>query len=220
MKIYTVLSRDRGDFIHTTTDEGEAEFVKKEQTMDEEMAGGRPSVYIRTSTLDDIKMEKFSEGYEQGLEHAFLENGKINLERGCKVLTFDEFKSAVQSLKIQGISETDFERIFDDCTEAVHGKKFSSTAFNRRKAKEAFTKLLQPNVPDDIREFVGETMYDDHGQMIFRGVDKDNLQMFLDVRGWGAIQNMGFKTQQEMMDFQDKVGRWVTDVINDKLKHI
>lgn len=72
--------------------------------------------------------------------------------------------------------------------------------------------------PDDIQDFVGKTMYDDHGQMIFRGVDKDNLQMFLDVRGWGAIQNMGFKTEQEMMDFQDKVGRWVSEVINNNLK--
>jgi len=71
--------------------------------------------------------------------------------------------------------------------------------------------------PSDIQEFVGETMYDDHGQMIFRGVDKDNLQMFLDVRGWGAIQNMGFKTEQEMMDFQDKVGRWVSEIINNNL---
>ena len=72
--------------------------------------------------------------------------------------------------------------------------------------------------PDDIKEFVGKAQYDDHGQLIFRGADKDNLQQFLDVRGWGAIQNMGFKTEQEMMDFQDKVGRWVTDVINNNLK--
>ena len=72
--------------------------------------------------------------------------------------------------------------------------------------------------PDDIRKFIGEAMYDAHGQLIFRGADKDNLQQFLDVRGWGAIQNMGFKTQEEMMNFQDRVGQWVTDVINEKLK--
>ena len=71
---------------------------------------------------------------------------------------------------------------------------------------------------NDIKEFIGRAMYDAHGQIIFRGADKDNLQQFLDVRGWGAIQNMGFQTQQEMMDFQDRVGRWVTDVINNALK--
>jgi len=74
------------------------------------------------------------------------------------------------------------------------------------------------DTPGDIREFIGKAQYDDHGQLIFRGADKDNLQQFLDVRGWGSIQNMGFKTQQEAMDFQDKVGRWVTDVINNNLK--
>jgi len=72
--------------------------------------------------------------------------------------------------------------------------------------------------PHDIKEFIGRAMYDEHGQIIFRGADKDNLQQFLDVRGWGAIQNMGFKSQQDMMDFQDRVGRWVTDVINNNLK--
>lgn len=71
---------------------------------------------------------------------------------------------------------------------------------------------------DDIKEFVGEVMYNDHGQTIFRGVDKDNLKMFLDVRGWGSIQNMGFKTIKDAREFQDKVGRWVSNVINNNLK--
>jgi hypothetical protein len=73
-------------------------------------------------------------------------------------------------------------------------------------------------VPEDIREYVGKAMYDDAGQIIFRGADKDNLKQFLDIRGWGAIQNM-FKTPEEAEAFQDKVGQWVTDVINAKLSH-
>lgn len=150
MKIYTVLSRDRGDFIYNTTCELTAGDVRDAQERDEEMAGGRPSVYIRETTLDDIKIDKFSEGYGQGLEHG---------DTQAKIDT-----------------------------------------------------------PADIKEFIGEAMYDDHGQLIFRGADKDNLQQFLDVRGWGSIQNMGFKTQQDAMDFQDKVGQWVTDVINNNLK--
>jgi len=72
--------------------------------------------------------------------------------------------------------------------------------------------------PDDIRKYIGEAMYDASGQLIFRGADKDDLKHFLDVRGWGAIQNMGFKTHKEAMTFQDSVGQWVADVINEKLK--
>jgi len=50
MKIYVVLSRDT-DFIFCTTDEQEAENIKANQIIDEEMMGGRPSVYIRTTKL-------------------------------------------------------------------------------------------------------------------------------------------------------------------------
>ena len=72
--------------------------------------------------------------------------------------------------------------------------------------------------PDEIREYIGEAMYDAHGQIIFRGADKDDLKQFLDVRGWGAIQHMEFKTVVEAEAFQDRIGQWVTDVINEKLK--
>ena len=122
------------------------------------------------------------EAKERRLENVFLANSKINLERGCKVMTFDEFKTALSDM--------------------------------------VFIKRLNEPVetPDDIKEYVGEAKYDNHGQMIFREPEKNNLQMFLDVRGWGAIQHMGFKTELDAMNFQDKVGRWVTDVINNNLK--
>lgn len=72
--------------------------------------------------------------------------------------------------------------------------------------------------PDDIRKYVGKAKYDMMGQIIFRGADKNDLQQFLDVRGWGAIQNMKeFTTLEECENFQDKIGQWVVDVINEKL---
>ena len=72
--------------------------------------------------------------------------------------------------------------------------------------------------PEDIKKYVGKSKYDVMGQIIFRGADKDNLQGFLDVRGWGAIQNMKeLKTLEDCEAFQDRVGQWVTDVINEKL---
>jgi len=88
---------------------------------------------------------------------------------------------------------------------------------------EVYPQLFPEKVetPEDIRKYVGKAKYDEMGQIIFRGADKNNLQQFLDVRGWGAIQNMDeFKTMDDAANFQDKVGQWVTEVINEKLNEI
>jgi hypothetical protein len=50
MEIFVVLSRDT-DFIYCTADKVKAEVAKKEQETHEEMMGGRPSVYIKTTEL-------------------------------------------------------------------------------------------------------------------------------------------------------------------------
>jgi len=68
-------------------------------------------------------------------------------------------------------------------------------------------------VSDDIREYIGKAVYDKYGQMIFREDKRDVQKQFLDVRGWGAILYM-FKSTKDAEAFQDKVGQWVTDVIN------
>ena len=52
MKIFIVLSRDQPDFIFTTADHDKAEAAKKKQQLDEEMGGGRPSVYIKETELE------------------------------------------------------------------------------------------------------------------------------------------------------------------------
>jgi hypothetical protein len=49
--IFVVLSLNRGDFIHVTFIEEEAENVKIQQIKDEEMAGGRPNVYIKKTKV-------------------------------------------------------------------------------------------------------------------------------------------------------------------------
>lgn len=134
------------------------------------------------------------EAKERRLENIFLANSEWNVERGCKVMTFDEFKIAVDVPGIDKFSEGYGQGLEHGDTQA------------------------KIDTPNDIKEFVGKARYDDHGQMIFREPEKNNLQMFLDVRGWGAIQHMGFKTELDAMNFQDKVGRWVTDVINNNLK--
>ena len=75
-----------------------------------------------------------------------------------------------------------------------------------------------PPLNSDIKDYIGESVYDGAGQIIFRGADKNDLKQFLDVRGWGAIQYMGFKTTEVAEAFQDKVGKWVSDVINNALE--
>ncbi len=69
-----------------------------------------------------------------------------------------------------------------------------------------------------IRKFIsGKAEYDKYGgQQIWAVNKKDELQHLLDLRGWGAIQYM-FKTQEEAMEFQDELGEWIADAINQKL---
>jgi hypothetical protein len=75
-----------------------------------------------------------------------------------------------------------------------------------------------------VTDFIGvKATYDEYGQYIW-GVDKDGgLQKIADLRGWGAIQNL-FKTKGGLIDeekavsFQDELGIWLVDAINEKLE--
>jgi hypothetical protein len=74
-----------------------------------------------------------------------------------------------------------------------------------------------------VTDFIGvKATYDNDGQYIW-GVDKEGgHQKLADLRGWGAIQNL-FKTDTDLIDidkasiFQDEVGKWIVDAINEKL---
>jgi hypothetical protein len=75
-----------------------------------------------------------------------------------------------------------------------------------------------------ITEFIGEkVIYDQMGQMIF-GVNKHGShQLIADLRGWGAIQNLfmlnGGRIDMEKAEaFQDNLGQWIIDAINEKLE--
>lgn len=45
-KLYVVLSRDNGSYIYCTYDKQKAESEKEKQILNEEIGGGRPSVWI------------------------------------------------------------------------------------------------------------------------------------------------------------------------------
>jgi hypothetical protein len=77
----------------------------------------------------------------------------------------------------------------------------------------------------NIKEFLGEVIYDPSGQMLFAKQTKDGLQLIgnvndlpeiVSVRGWGAIQHL-FKTEKEAIEFQDKLGQFMADAINEKI---
>lgn len=75
-----------------------------------------------------------------------------------------------------------------------------------------------------VTDFIGvKATYDEYGQYIC-AVYKDGVhQKLADLRGWGAIQNL-FKTKKGLIDeekaasFQDELGRWLVDAINEKLE--
>ena len=69
----------------------------------------------------------------------------------------------------------------------------------------------------ELKDFIGTAKFDEHGGRYIWGVDKNGYhQMIAEVRGWGAIQNL-FKTEQEAAEFQDNLGRFIADAINEKL---
>lgn len=73
-------------------------------------------------------------------------------------------------------------------------------------------------------DFIGDKAeYDKEGQMIWGITKGDEMQMLLNVRGWGAIQNLFPMTkegQNKAAKYQDEVGQWITDAINEKLEKL
>ena len=77
----------------------------------------------------------------------------------------------------------------------------------------------------EVREFInGKVEYDENGGQYFWINEPDGSQQMLAMmRGWGHIQHM-FDDKKGKMDlnaageFQDKVGKWVAEAINEKLE--
>jgi uncharacterized protein YqgQ len=68
-----------------------------------------------------------------------------------------------------------------------------------------------------IKDFInGPVTYDDYGQYLWINTPKDGTQMLGEIRGWGHIQYM-FKDQKESQKFQDEVGKFVADAVNEKM---
>lgn len=66
-------------------------------------------------------------------------------------------------------------------------------------------------------EFIGEKAeYDDYGQYLFR-VDKEGKRhILLQIRGWASIEKL-FPSTEEAESFQDNLGEWIAEAINEKI---
>jgi len=77
---------------------------------------------------------------------------------------------------------------------------------------------------NNVSLFIGVVAtYDPDGQIIWGLDENGEHQRIADVRGWGAIQNL-FKSKNgkidsdKAMEFQDEMGKWIADAINEKLE--
>lgn len=74
-----------------------------------------------------------------------------------------------------------------------------------------------------IKDFInGEVTYDNCGQYFWIKTPDGN-QMLAELRGWGAIQNRfkdkkGDINMSAAADFQDEIGMWIAQAINDTMK--
>jgi hypothetical protein len=67
-----------------------------------------------------------------------------------------------------------------------------------------------------IKQWLQNVHYDDYGQYLWANHDDGN-QLIGEVRGWGALQQE-FKTEAGAEAFQDEVGKFIADAINEKIK--
>ncbi len=71
----------------------------------------------------------------------------------------------------------------------------------------------------EIKDFItGKVTYDEHGQYFWVVDPKGGMQMLGELRGWGHIQNMFNDDQGAAGAFQDQLGQFVADAINEKME--
>tara|TARA_R110001592_G_scaffold153282_3_gene381576 strand:- start:434 stop:676 length:243 start_codon:yes stop_codon:yes gene_type:complete len=65
--------------------------------------------------------------------------------------------------------------------------------------------------------FKNKVTYDPrYGTGVFTKCDKSGDRLIANIRGWGFIQ-YEFKTEKEAGEFQDSVGQFIVDAINEKI---
>lgn len=77
----------------------------------------------------------------------------------------------------------------------------------------------------EIKDFIrGKVTYDKYGgQYFWINLPNGGVQVLGEMRGWGHIQNMfkdstGYIDVNEAGKFQDQVGDWIAEAINEKME--
>jgi hypothetical protein len=68
-----------------------------------------------------------------------------------------------------------------------------------------------------IKQWLQNVHYDEYGQYLWSKDSDGGNQMIGEVRGWGALQNE-FDSEDKAYMFQDEVGKFIADAINEKVK--
>lgn len=76
----------------------------------------------------------------------------------------------------------------------------------------------------EISKFINKAKYNKESQKIWGVQDNGHHQMICDLRGWGAIQNLfidkkGKIDLEKASEYQDELGEWIVDAINQKLNN-
>lgn len=69
-----------------------------------------------------------------------------------------------------------------------------------------------------IQQWLKDVYYDEYGQYLW-SKQNDGNQMIGEVRGWGRLQNE-FKTEEEAAEFQDEIGKFIAEAINEKMQKL
>lgn len=67
-----------------------------------------------------------------------------------------------------------------------------------------------------VQEWLSDLKYDPEGQIICK--NDDGFNKILDIRGWATLQKV-FPSIEEAGKFQDSVGQFVLEAINEKLEN-
>lgn len=69
-----------------------------------------------------------------------------------------------------------------------------------------------------LKEWLKDVYYDNWGQYLWSKRDEDGgSQMIGEIRGWGGIQQE-FDTEIEAAVFQDEIGKFIAEAINEKIQ--
>ena len=84
--------------------------------------------------------------------------------------------------------------------------------------------MKQPEIKDFLN---GPIVYDKEDQFLWIIIPNQDMQLLADLRGWGRIQNMfvtktkgehGKFDMEAARKFQDEVGEFIAQAINEKIK--